>query len=1050
VCNCRKLCLLWVIALLCLPGAAATSSDPVTKFIFEADSLAKTGGDAFLGACVAAHPVLVGAAVGQLLDAAFEAGQTGDATAESENVDLAGRIATLHLEKTGSAIPLEIVEIYRRWTSEQKALHAKVKTLEAEALTRQNDGDYDGATELYRQVIELSQSIDDRRMVAVTWGSLGVVNWYRNDMAAVQENYEKALAARRAIEDRILEGKTLNGLGSVALRLGKYEQAVQWYSEAAKRRRETGDLAGLGTSLTYKGHAYYQIGRLVDARKSYEEAYAVLERYGTPAQMIEVLNGIANIHTAMGRLSSATDTYRRAIDIASTVDRPKDEATCRVNLAGNLRAQGRYREALDELDHVSALLDRQPEPETRVLFFRERGQTYREMGELDQARDDLLVCLEQAKKLDAPYFQIEALTTLGNLYADLGAYDRGLEMAMQADTLAGRIGSDPLLVDAYVLAANMEQSLGHPAAALQYRERSREKNEKQGAETAVLYDDVAIASFRAMLGQEEEARELFYKTLPQVRELNAQDLEEAVHFGIGHTYEKENPDSAAFHYEKALSLIEESRAQIGGAETRTGFFSGARRFYYEEVARYYASLETGKKSGKWSSRAFQTIERAKARGLLELLERAVSVEPSAGEDAIVDSLYLVAGDSPGDNVTKRRIEKRYLEMRDERLTATVGRLDPRGSVVTLDDVQKQLSRRTALLEYALGDTCSLLWVVDRDGFDVFVLPNRGTLRVDVERFRDAIQKPGAGDTALRETAASLYDWLLRPAERRLARAERLVIVPDGFLFEVPFDALLTNKTSSETDWRDLPYLARSFETVYSPSASIFSKMSKTRKKGKYGVELLAFGDPDFSRFSRGPAVGLAELPYSRSEVERIGSFLGEAKKRIYLGADASESHLKSTVRSGRVPRILHFATHGLVDRAEPEASSVVLAPDTSAGEDGYLHALEIMSLPLDAGLVVLSACESAQGQVGRGEGVVGLSRAFIASGSRGVVASLWAVSDESTSELMATFYAEMLGSKRPASEALRAARLSLIENPERAHPFYWSPFVVIGTGKAPW
>jgi CHAT domain-containing protein len=672
------------------------------------------------------------------------------------------------------------------------------------------------------------------------------------------------------------------------------------------------------------------------------------------------------------------------------------------------------------------------------------------LGELDQARDDLLACLEQAKQLDAPDLQIEALTTLGNLYADLGAYDRGLEMAMQADTLAGRIGSDQLLAGAYVLAANMEQSLGHPAAALRYRERSREKNEKQGAEIAVLYDDVAIASFRAMLGQKEEARELFYRTLPHVRELNARDLEEAVHFGIGHTYEKENPDSAAYHYEKALSLIEESRAQIGGAEMRTGFFSGARRFYYEEVARYYASLEAGKKSGKWSSSAFQTIERAKARGLLDLLERAVSVESSAGEDAIVDSLYQVAGDSPQDKDTKRRLEKRYLELKDERLAATVGPLDPRGGVVTLLEVQRALPRGTALLEYALGDTCSLLWVVDREGFDVFMLPNRSGLRVDVERFRDAIQKPGAGDAVLRETAASLYDQLVRPAERRLARVAQLVIVPDGFLFEVPFEALLTEKPSSEAGWRDLPYLARSFETVYSPSASIFSKMSKTRKKAKYGVELLAFGDPDFSHFTRGPAVGIGGLPYSRSEVERIGSFLGDAKKRIFLGADASELHLKASVRSGRPPRILHFATHGLVDRAEPEASSVVLAPDTSAGEDGYLHALEILTLPLEAGLVVLSACESAQGQVGRGEGVVGLSRAFIASGSQGVVASLWAVSDESTSELMATFYAEMLGRKRPACEALKTARLSLIENPERAHPFYWSPFVVIGTGRAPW
>ena len=1046
----RKLCLLWVLGALCLPWTAAAASDPVAKFISEADSLAKAGGDAFLGASVVAHPVLVGAAVGQLLDAAFGAAQAGDAATEAENLDLAARIAVLHRDNTGSALPLEVVEIYRRWSPEEKDVHGKAKALEAEASARQKDGDYDGAVTLYGQVLDLAQSIDDRRLIAVTWGSLGVVNWYRNDMAAVEESYEKALTARRAIEDRILEGKTLNGLGSVALRVGKYEQAVEYFSDAAKRRRETGDMGGLGISLTYKGHAYYQIGRFVEARKSYEDALEVLEQYGNPAQMIEVLNGVANIHVAMGRLDKAIETGRRAIEIACGVDRPKDEAMCRNNLAANLRTQGQYREALEELDRIPTLLDRQPDPETEATFHRERGKTYRDMGELDEARDDLLIYLEKARQLDASYYEIEALIELGGLYWNLGAYDRGLEVAARADTLAGKIGNISLQTDACVLSAVMEQGLGHSAVALQYRERAREMNEAREAEANVLYDDVAIASLRAILGQRAEAREGLCRALPRVRELERNDLETAIHLGIGHTYEKENPDSAAFHYERALSLIEESRAQIGGAEIRTGFLSGESRSFYEEVARYYASLDPAGKSGKWSSRAFETIERAKARGLLELLERAVSLESSPDEDAVVDSLYQVTGDSAEDKDARRRIEKQYLSLREKRFAATAGRLDPRGGVVTLDEIRKQLPRGTALLEYALGDTCSLLWAVDRNGFDTFVLPNRAALRVDIERFRDAIQKPGAGDSVLRETAATLYDRLVRPAEKRLAKAERLVIVPDGFLFELPFEALLTHKSSSEADWRDLPYLARSFETVYSPSASIFSKVSKARKKGKYGAELVAFGDPDFSQFSKGPAVGLSDLPHSRSEVERIASLLGDTKKRVFLGAEASESHLKSTVRSGRAPRILHLATHGLVDRAEPAASSVVLAPDTSAGEDGYLHALEIMSLPLDAGLVVLSACESAEGQVGRGEGVVGLSRAFIASGSRSVVASLWAVSDESTSELMATFYTEMLGRKRPASAALKAARLSLIDNTERAHPFYWSPFVVIGTAKAPW
>ena len=128
----------------------------------------------------------------------------------------------------------------------------------------------------------------------------------------------------------------------------------------------------------------------------------------------------------------------------------------------------------------------------------------------------------------------------------------------------------------------------------------------------------------------------------------------------------------------------------------------------------------------------------------------------------------------------------------------------------------------------------------------------------------------------------------------------------------------------------------------------------------------------------------------------------------------------------------------------------MLCPDAEGREDGYLYTLEILSLPMDVGLVVVSACESARGRVSRSEGVVGLSRAFLASGAEGLVASLWAVSDESSAELMKEFYDSMLDEKRTAVAALNDARLALIRHPDYGHPFYWSPFIMIGTEKSPW
>jgi CHAT domain-containing protein len=168
---------------------------------------------------------------------------------------------------------------------------------------------------------------------------------------------------------------------------------------------------------------------------------------------------------------------------------------------------------------------------------------------------------------------------------------------------------------------------------------------------------------------------------------------------------------------------------------------------------------------------------------------------------------------------------------------------------------------------------------------------------------------------------------------------------------------------------------------------------------------------------------------------------------VLTGPSASEGRFKQEMATG-APRVVHLATHGLVDGAEPERSSVVLAPD--ANDDGYLYTLEILATPTRSRLIVISACETARGRISRGEGVVGLSRAFLGAGAESVVASLWAVSDESTAELMRVFYARMFSKKRSASRSMAEARLALIESDRFSHPFYWSPFVVTGTERSPW
>jgi CHAT domain-containing protein/tetratricopeptide (TPR) repeat protein len=1041
--------------------ARAASADPVTTFIVTADSLAKAGGDELLGSYVAENSVIAGAAVAQLLDVGFQVGQAGNREAEEENADFAERVARLYRSETGSEAAMEMVDTFRGWTEEERAVRVRADSLEQAATAARDAGELDRAVDLLEKSLGLYRSIGDRHAQAVLWGSLGVVHWYRGDMEAVKRSYRKALALRREVEDRILEGRTLNGLGSAHFRTGAYDSAGAYYRMAIDLRRRTGALDELGVSLTYLGNTHYMAGRLVAARERFEEALPLLEQYGSPGQRIQVLNSIASLNSDMGRLEEANEAYRRGVRIAETSGEREHEFALHMNLAANLSSMGRFREAVSELKIGEELLAGSEDERKHGELRRRQALTYMQMGEMDRAREYLLEFVQIAEGLDDPLFLTDAMINLGQLYLEVGGYEQGLRVTERGRKLAEEAGNARMKREALAQEARLERQLGKPEEALEKWQEALELARAEDAEEEVLKGELGVAGALAAAGRVEEARSRYRDLSPSVRSSNRDDLRWVLALGLGHTFEEENPDSAAFHYERALQVLEEAREQVGGAEVRTGFLSGQRRYLYEEVARFYATValereaprgrSRGGRDGDWSGRAFHTMERAKARGLLDLLESTVSRKTIPAEGALLDSLYQVDAETPGGAEARRRLEDRYVKMREKRLESALGSLSSVG-VADLNEVRKALPRGTVLLEYALGDTCSLLWAVDRRGDDLYLLPDRRGLRERITRLRDAIARPGSGDAVLRATSRDLYRALVEPAAERLEDARHVVIIPDGVLFELPFEVLLEANPGEEEEWSDLSWFGRSFAPVYAPSSSVYLELLKTGRNRGFTGELVALGDPDFSRLEAEPSTPagtLSPLPHTRRELQNIGSFLEDEDEEIYLGAEASEATLKNALREGS-PRILHLATHGLVDPVEPATSCVVLSPDTVSGEDGYLHTLEILSLPIHSGLVVVSACESGLGKVARGEGVVGLSRSLIASGAGGVVVSLWAVSDESTAELMKNFYEAMISERRPAAEALAGARLALLESPKYAHPFFWSPFIVIGTGKTPW
>jgi CHAT domain-containing protein len=331
-------------------------------------------------------------------------------------------------------------------------------------------------------------------------------------------------------------------------------------------------------------------------------------------------------------------------------------------------------------------------------------------------------------------------------------------------------------------------------------------------------------------------------------------------------------------------------------------------------------------------------------------------------------------------------------------------------------------------------------VVTSTDVRVYPLPSRRKLEVAVEFWVGLLQR---GDGSERKPGARLYDVLLAKLISDLpAGVRRLTIVPDGPLHRIPFDAL---RAGSEG-----PPLVENFEVTHVPSALVWLRLRDAELTDGSGALILA--DPEFAsatldhstlRAFRLADVSIGRLPFARDEARRAVRSLGGGELRV--GAEASETFIKNADLNGY--RVIHFATHALIDEDRPDRSSILLAPGGDT-EDGLRQAREILDFVLPGAMVTLSACQSAGGRVLAGEGVMGLARSFFQARASVVVGGLWPLRDDVTARLMASFY-RGLGRGLPAGEAMAQAKREM----HRAGlpPASWAGVVVLGDGaRAPW
>jgi len=421
-----------------------------------------------------------------------------------------------------------------------------------------------------------------------------------------------------------------------------------------------------------------------------------------------------------------------------------------------------------------------------------------------------------------------------------------------------------------------------------------------------------------------------------------------------------------------------------------------------------------------------------------------------------------------------------------------------------DIQQKVLDDNTVLLEYALGNDASYLFAATPTGISVFKLPAKSQFTEMATAFREQLipaslvrsivstnvaepqrgvglsQAPPEEVAQFAGASNALYKLAIEPAAG-LIGDKRLLIIADGALNYVPFEAFV--KTKGGADYASLDYLIKSNEIAYAPSASVIAAIrSSGPTAGNRPNTILIVADPVFnsddprlkgarvaagSSEERGlglalnsavsdvtgtePTGGvlrLARLPGTRTEAEAIGAIAraGGAKAESWIDLAANEEKIDSPDVANY--RIVHIATHGLLDVERPQFTGVVLSLVGNTKADGFLRTDEIFNLQMRPSLVMLSACETGLGKEKRGEGVIGLTRAFMYAGAPTVGVSLWSVADKSTAELMTDFYKRLLSpSSHSSVAAMRDAQLAMISAKKYSAPFYWAPFVLIGEWK---
>jgi CHAT domain-containing protein/Tfp pilus assembly protein PilF len=828
-------------------------------------------------------------------------------------------------------------------------------------------------------------------------------------------------------------------------------------------------------AVTRQANRYLRQDDFAQAIAAYNLAIGLAEKLRDTLGIAQPLNNIGLIQKAQGNYQQALDTFERTLKLGAELgDKAVQEAA--LNNIGLINSsQGSYAQALEAFQKSLVLSQEIGSKSTIARAINNLGMVHYLQRNYDQALQYFEQSMSLKEQLNDKPGTVSGLSNIGVIYFDQGDFAHALDYYQRSQKLAEELGNKELLASILVNIGDIYNYQTSYDLALKTYERSLAISEEIGtknllSETLSHIGDTFYVqgNFEKALQYSERAGEVGKQIGSPERLWYARTLAGKAHFA------RNRLDQARQAFEEAIAVIESIRARLAGNEQQQEqFFENKLSPYQGMVQLLIAQNKTGE--------ALAYAERAKARVLLDVLRsgrvniaKAMTTQDQEHERKLNNDLVSINNQISRESLRSRPDSSHLTDLQEQLQRARVdyesfqtglyvahpelrvqrGEAQP----VTAEEVAALIpDANGALLEYVVTDDKVLLFVATRPPAKAQNTPNVKSYVIDIKR-KDLVEKAerfrrqlAARDLGFRETALGLYDLLLKPAAAQLSGKSALIIVPDDALWELPFQALQPAQNR---------FLLEDYAISYAPSLTVLREMIKLHRnrnqKAGNSVSLLAMANPALGSKTKDRARltlkddQLASLPEAENEVKALAQLYGAARSKVYIGEQAREERFKAEAPNAT---ILHLATHGILNDASPMYSQVVLSQNEgAASEDGLLEAWEIMKLDLKADLVVLSACETARGKVGAGEGVIGLTWALFVAGSPTTLVSQWKVDSISTTQLMLEFHRNLkndFGSGKKqigAAGALRQTAMKLLHTNEYRHPFYWAGFVVVGNG----